>query len=264
MPGEAGSCHDGAVTVSPTWQLALALALLVILALTMSRVGRLGIGKDTLVAAVRAVVQLALVSVIIVAALQSVVLAIGFVLLMFAIGVYTSAKRVDALACWPWVAVAMAAGVLPVLIVVYATGAAPFNGASLIPIAGIVTGNMMTAHTLVVRSSMARLKGMIGQYEAGLALGMTRAESIRLVDPDSARDATIPNNDQTRTVGLVTLPGAFIGVLLGGGSPLQAGAAQILVLIGIMAGQTVTVTVAHSLIERVRIVTPELRAALHP
>jgi len=31
--------------------------------------------------------------------------------------------------------------------------------------------------------------------------------------------ALVPGLDQTRTVGLVTLPGAFVGVLLAGASP---------------------------------------------
>lgn len=250
------------MTVEPTWQLAVALALLVVLALAASRWGELHMGRQTLVAAGRAVVQLAAVSVIIVGALQHLAYAFAFVAVMFVIGVRTTSTRVGVRSCWPWVAIAMAAGVVPVLLVVYGTGTAPLNGASLIPIAGIVTGNMMTAHTLVARNSFTHLSSHLGEYEAGLAIGLTRPESIRLVDSESARAALIPNNDQTRTVGLVTLPGAFIGVLLGGGSPLQAGAAQILVLLGIMAGQTVTVVVAHRLIEHTRIVTPQLRAAL--
>ncbi len=252
------------MTVEPTWQLALALALMVTLTLVASRIGDLRIGKETVVAAVRATAQLAVVSLVIVAALQHLAGAVAFVTLMFGIGVYTTGTRTGALRSWPYIALAMAAGVLPVLLIVYATGAAPLNGASLIPIAGIVVGNMMTAHTLVVRGSFRVLGSRIGEYEAALALGFTRPEAIRLADPDSAREATIPNNDQTRTVGLVTLPGAFIGVLLGGGSPIQAGAAQILVLLGIMAGQSVTVTVAHRFIEHVRIATPDLRAKLHP
>ena len=205
-----------------------------------------------------------LTSVIIVAALQHLWSALAFVLVMFVIGVYTTSKRVRVTACWPWVSVAMAAGILPVLLIVYATGTAPLNGLSLIPIAGIVIGNMMTAHTLGARNSFTHLRSHLGEYEAGLSLGFSRAESIRLTDPDSARDATMPNNDQTRTVGLVTLPGAFIGVLLGGGSPVQAGAAQVLVLLGIMAGQAATVTVGHRFIEHARIVTSDLRLALHP
>jgi putative ABC transport system permease protein len=251
------------VTMEPTWQLGLALVLLVALTLAVSWAANLRIGRQTVVAAIRAIIQLAAVSVIIVAALQHLWSALAFVLVMFVIGVYTTGKRVGVLHCWPWVALAMAAGTLPVLLIVYLTGTAPLNGLSLIPIAGIVIGNMMTAHTLVVRNSFTHLRSHLGQYEAGLSLGFPRPRAIRLADPDSARDATMPNNDQTRTVGLVTLPGAFIGVLLGGGSPVQAGAAQVLVLLGIMAGQAVTVSVAHRLIEHARIVTPELRLALH-
>ena len=53
-----------------------------------------------------------------------------------------------------------------------------------------------------------------------------------------------------KTTGVVTLPGAFIGVMLGGGTPVQAATAQVLVLFGIMAAQTVTVGVAEHLHRR--------------
>jgi len=56
--------------------------------------------------------------------------------------------------------------------------------------------------------------------------------------------------DQTRTVGLVTLPGAFVGVLLGGGSPLEAGAAQLLVLLGLLAAQMLAVWCVTELVAR--------------
>jgi putative ABC transport system permease protein len=58
----------------------------------------------------------------------------------------------------------------------------------------------------------------------------------------------VPALDQTRSVGLVTLPGAFVGVLLGGGGPVQAGAAQVLVLIGLLAVETVAVLAAVELV----------------
>ena len=50
--------------------------------------------------------------------------------------------------------------------------------------------------------------------------------------------------------------------LLGGGSPVQAATAQVLVLFGIMAAQTVTVLVGERLIEARRLVPADLRAAL--
>ena len=60
--------------------------------------------------------------------------------------------------------------------------------------------------------------------------------------------ALVPPLDQARTVGLVTLPGAFVGVLLGGGSPLEAGAAQLPVLGSLRAAQ---VAAAWTVVERV-------------
>jgi len=76
----------------------------------------------------------------------------------------------------------------------------------------------------------------------------------------TAREALTPGLDQTRTVGLVTLPGAFVGVLLGGGTPLEAGAAQVLVLFGLMAGQAITAAVLLRLVAAARVVRRDLVA----
>jgi uncharacterized membrane protein len=80
-----------------------------------------------------------------------------------------------------------------------------------------------------------------------------------VVEP-SAREALVPGIDQTRTVGLVTLPGAFIGVLLGGGTALEAGAAQVLVLVGLLAAQAATAAVVLHLVAGRRILREDLRA----
>ena len=61
----------------------------------------------------------------------------------------------------------------------------------------------------------------------------------------------------------MTQPGAFIGVLPGGGSPIQAGAAQILVLRGIMACQAVVVLVATRLMRAGRLLPDDLKLSLH-
>jgi len=64
----------------------------------------------------------------------------------------------------------------------------------------------------------------------------------------SAGHALIPALDQTRTVGLVTLPGAYVGVLLGGAGPIQAGMTQVLVLIGLLAAEAVSILVTVQLV----------------
>lgn len=246
------------------WGLAVALVLLVGLGVAASAVGRLGLGREQVVAAVRAVLQLAVVSLVITAAVQSLVGAFAFATLMFTVAVWTTTGRVDVRRCWPWTSLALLAGIVPVLLIVFLAGASPFNGVTVVALGGIVTGNMMTAHTLNGRRVFAELRAGIPQYEAALSLGFARPEAIGLVADRVVPESLVPNLDQTRTVGLVTLPGAFIGVLLGGGSPIQAGAAQVLVLIAIMAGQAVTVVTMTRLVRAGRIMPDDLRPALHP
>ena len=250
---------DPSAAVSPDWRLAVVLVLLVAVAVTASVVGRLGVERDHVTAAVRAVVQLSLVSLVIAAALANVWLSLGFVLLMFVVATVTSTGRIGTpRRQLPWVGFAIACGVVPVLGLIFASGVVPFNGPGIIPIAGIVVGNMMTAATLTGRRAYDEISGRFGTYEAALAIGLTSPEAAFEVIQPTAKEALTPGLDQTRTVGLVTLPGAFVGVLLGGGTPLQAGAAQILVLMGLMAGQAITSAVLLRLVAAARVVRRDL------
>jgi len=252
-----------AVVAAPTpdWRLAAVLLVLVALAVATSYGGRLGVERDHLTAAARAVVQLAAVSLVIAAALTSVWWSLAVVLVMYLVAVGTSARRLNLMpAQWAWVGAAIAAGVVPVLVLSLGSGVVPFNGAGIVPIAGIVIGGMMTAATLTGRRASDELIHQFGSYEAGLSLGMTQADAAFLVMQPAGREALTPGLDQTRTVGLVTLPGAFVGVLLGGGSAYEAAAAQILVLIGLMTGQTITTAVLLRLLAAGRVVRRDLLA----
>lgn len=246
------------------WRLVIALTGLVATAVTVSILARLGLSRQTLWACVRAVIQLAAVSLIVVAALTHLVLAIVFGVVMFAVAVFTSGGRGEVRDRWWWVALAMVSGIGPVLAIIFLSGTAPLTGAALVPIAGIIIGNTMTGHTLIVRKAFGRLREALNEYEAGLSIGLERPIVIAEIIDRTRAEAIIPNLDTTRTVGLVTLPGAFVGVLLGGGSPVEAGAAQILVTFGILASQFLTVTVAARLIASARLLPADLRARLRP
>lgn len=244
--------------------LAIALVVLVLVALVASWVGQLRAGRSIAVAAGRAVVQLVLVSLIITAMLSHLVWSAVFAIFMFGVAVATSAGRIEARRAWPWVALAVAAGILPVLMIIFSTGAIPLNGPSLVPMAGIIIGGAMSANSLAGRRAFTALRDEHTAYEAGLSIGLPRPAAIHEVIARHLPEALVPGLDQTRTVGLVTLPGAFVGVLLGGGTPVQAGAAQILVLVGLVAAQTITVGVAGWLIRSARLLPDDLRASLRP
>ncbi len=218
----------------------------------------LGQHRPFLVAALRATAQLAVVSAVLVAVIGSLPLSALFVLLMLTVAAATAAGRVTGLPVrapgLPRRATAAGTAVLtgaaPVVALVLASGAVPLRGAAVIPIAGIVIGGAMTATSLAGRRLRDELDQRRGEVEAALALGLLPRDAVLEVARPVAATALVPVLDQTRTVGLVTLPGAFVGVLLGGGSALQAGAAQLLVLVGLLAAQGLAVWVTLELVAR--------------
>ncbi|MCU1537227.1 MAG: transporter permease [Humibacillus sp.] len=250
------------MNISPGWPVALALVVLLAVTVVANRVGRIDLGRDSLVAGARAVVQLGLVALVITAVVGSVGLSLLAVAAMFSVAVVTTARRVGAPDRWVWAAVAMACGVVPVVAILLLSGAVPFVGVAVIPVAGIVIGNTMTVHTLVGRRTFAALRDEHGQYEASLSLGLTSHQAIDEVIARRVPEGIVPSLDQVRTSGIVTLPGAFIGVMLGGGSAVQAATAQVLVLFAIMATQSITAGVQAELIRRRLLLSPDLRTAL--
>ena len=239
--------------------LVVALAVLTAMAVVVAGLGRLGTARADAVAITRAVGQLALVSLVLTAVLGRVAWSLAFAVVMLGVAVGTSARRTGAGRSWPWVLVAVASGAVPVLAVIFASGAVPWDGAAIVPMTGIVIGGCMSASSLNGRRCFAALREERGTYEGALALGLPVPVAVRLVIGRHRTEALLPGLDQTRTVGLVTLPGAFVGVLLGGGSPAQAGAAQILVLVGLLAAQTLVVVVQSLLVEHGRLVPEDLR-----
>jgi len=252
------------VSVAPelSWQLGAALVLLLALGLGAAWAGRIRLTRELVVAALRAAVQLTVVALVIAAVLEHGWSSVLFAVVMFAVAVITAAGRVGARPCLPWVAVAVGGGALPVLVIVFGTGAVEFSGPGIVAISGIVIGGSMTAHTLTARRAFDVMRTDRGQIEAGLALGLDRAVSISNVIGRHTREAVLPAVDQTRTVGLVTLPGAFVGVLLGGGSASEAAAAQLIVLVGLLAAETVVAVVSQRLIADGRILPDDVRTVL--
>lgn len=243
----------GGSTVVVGWPLGVALAVLVALTVAASLLARFDTARQSAVAAVRAIVQLGAVAAVILAVVRSWWSTALFVSLMVGVATWTSARRMTRARSGLLTGVALLAGTVPVLAVVLATGTVPLTGIAVVPVAGIVVGGAMTATSVAGRRALDQLQARRGEYEAALSLGFLPRDAALLVVRTSSTDALVPPLDQTRTVGLVTLPGAFVGVLLGSGDPVQAGAAQILVLIGLLAAETLAVWVVLELVARGRI-----------
>ncbi|MCF6745409.1 ABC transporter permease [Blastococcus sp. KM273128] len=251
----------GSSVVDVDLRLGAVLVALTALAAVSGRVSGLGEDRSVLVAAGRATAQLAVVSALLLVVVRSLWLSAAFVLLMVAVATATATGRATgrplrspgAVARLSAVAVPVVGGAAPVVALVLASGTVPLRGEAVIPIAGILIGGAMTATSLAGRRLREEIGQRRGEVEAALAVGLLPRDAVLLIGRPVAGTALVPPLDQTRTVGLVTLPGAFVGVLLGGGSPLEAGAAQLLVLVGLLATEVLAVWAVTEQVARGRL-----------
>jgi len=236
-------------------RLALVVVLCAGLAAAINRWGHLGHGRDDLSAALRASLQLILVGLLIAAVLRSWWLTLGFIILMLSVASLTAGRRLSPKGQW-WLAFApVVLGATPVAGALLLSGLIPMETIAVVPIVGILIGGAMTATTLAGKHALSALRTRHGEYEAALSIGLLPRDSALLIARQDAALALVPGLDQTRTVGLVTLPGAFVGMLLGGASPLQAAAVQLVVLVALLLVQAIAVLLTVELVARGRFST---------
>lgn len=236
--------------------LGVAMAVLVAVAVVAARVGRLGHSRAAFTASVRAVLQLTVVALILAAVVDSWPLTAAFVAVMYVAASATAGRRMTRTRQAAWAAVPVVASTMPVLVALLLTGVLPAKALAVIPVTGILIGGAMTATALAGRRALDDLWLRRGEVDAALSLGLLPRDALLEISLPAASSALIPVTDQTRTVGLVTLPGAFVGMLLGGASPVQAGAVQLFVLVALLAVETVAVVMTTELVARQLISRP--------
>ncbi len=223
-------------------RLAVGLAALLAIAIGVSYAGRLNRHRDLLVASLRAVLQLAFVAAALRGVFAAPLTSIAVVAVMFTVATWTAARRLRGRdGALPAVLLSCGAGASVVIAIIVALPTLDRNVRNFVAVSGIVLGGTMTAATLAGRHLTEGLRRRRDEVEAWLSIGATPREAVREVARWAASEALVPALDQTRTVGLVTLPGAFIGALLGGASAAGAARFQIVVLVGLLCAETITV-----------------------
>lgn len=219
---------------------AAGLALFLALTLGLQRWAGVGLGAQPLVAGVRAILQLTVIAVVLHGIFEALWTAILFLVLMLTVASITAARRIRELPLGVHAApVAVVVGAATVIGLVFAVQLLPLTTSNVIAVGGIITGNSMSAATLTGRKFMAASRAGRAQIEGWLALGARPAQAFAEVSRSSIKEMLIPAIDQTKNTGLVTLPGAFVGAIMGGASPTVAAHFQLVVLIGVMLAQTI-------------------------
>lgn len=247
-----GSTQDSMVAIGPG--LAVAVIVLAFAAVAVNRLARTGHATDAAVAVARAVVQLAALAAVIAVVIQNVWASAAFVGVMSVAAAWTSGSRV-ARHRPQWRVVALlwlpvAAPTVLVVAVLVAVGVLPAAGLAIIPTAGILLGGAMNTTSLAGRRALEELAARRGEVEAALSLGFLPREARSEICTEAGATALLPGIDQTRSVGLVTIPGAFVGMVLGGAPVSHAAIMQLFVMVALLAVSAIAMAVTAEMAAR--------------
>jgi putative ABC transport system permease protein len=228
----------------------VALALvLVAVALVVSRWRRVGLESDMTVATVRSFVQLVAVGY----ALDFVFRGHGgFTLVVLAVMIATATLTSGGRAAGvpgarPIAAAAIsvaAGGTLGVLLALRIVGLSP---RVVIPLGSMIISSAMNTTSLVMSRLHRDLAVNRREVEARLALAQSSRQAALPWQREALRTGMLPTIDQTKVVGLVSLPGAMTGMILAGASPLAAIRLQLLVMYMLLGGNAFAALVSGEL-----------------
>lgn len=142
--------------------------------------------------------------------------------------------------------------------VLFGLGVLPAQGRTVVPLAGMMIGNSMTATVLVARRIVDELRDKREEVEARLALGLPSTAASAPAVRAALAAALTPQIESTKATGLVFLPGAMTGLILAGASPLAAVQLQAVVMFLVLGTVAVTTTVLAKGVSRLMF-TPDHR-----
>ncbi|WJX84545.1 Agglutinin-like protein 3 [Trifolium repens] len=215
----------------------------VFLAVGLSFSQKLGLEVEMIIAILRAFVQLSIIGFV----LQFIFNQqnSGWILLaylfMVSIAGYTAGQRAKQVPRGKYVAGAsILTGTAITMFVLVALSVFPFTPRYIIPVAGMMVGNSMTVTGVTMKRLRDDIKAQINLVETALALGATPRQATHQQVKRALIIALSPVVDNTKTVGLISLPGAMTGLIMGGASPIEAIQLQIVVMNMMIGAATIS------------------------
>lgn len=238
---------------TPSWIAVATSGVFVLLAVTLAYRQRIGLTREILLAALRAVLQLAAVGVVLLVLFRKAGLpgAAGWIAGMIVLAGQVAGRRGRRVPhSIPIATTAVAAGALATLGILLGTGVFPPVPQAVVPIGGMIVAGAMQASTLVLRQLDDTVDTTRPTIDAHLSLGLPATAAFAAHRRSATRTALIPVIDATKVVGLISLPGAMTGLILAGIDPLTAIRYQIIVMFMLLGAATLATTLTSSLAQR--------------
>ncbi|XP_006294639.2 protein ALUMINUM SENSITIVE 3 [Capsella rubella] len=162
-------------------------------------------------------------------------------LFMVSVAGYTAGQRAKHVPRGKYVAgVSILAGTSITMFLLVVLNVFPFTPRYMIPVAGMMVGNAMTVTGVTMKQLRDDIKMQLNLVETALALGATPRQATLQQVKRALVISLSPVLDSCKTVGLISLPGAMTGMIMGGASPLEAIQLQIVVMNMMVGAATVS------------------------
>ncbi|KAI4300195.1 hypothetical protein L6164_033597 [Bauhinia variegata] len=162
-------------------------------------------------------------------------------LFMVSVAGYTAGQRAKQVPRGKYVAAAsILTGTAVTMFLLVLLSVFPFTPRYIIPVAGMMVGNAMTVTGVTMKRLRDDIKTQVNLVETALALGATPRQATHQQVKRALIIALSPVVDNAKTVGLISLPGAMTGLIMGGASPLEAIQLQIVVMNMLVGASTIS------------------------
>lgn len=220
---------------------------LVVISLIFSYFQKIKLEKDTIIAVVRAVIQLLAVGYILeyIFGLENPWFVSLVVVAMILSASFNAAKRGKEIRNSRLVSfIAITVGTFVTLIVLVLSGALEYVAYQIIPVSGMIISNSMIALGLSYKHMVYDFKNKKHEVETKLSIGADIYQSSEGIIRESIRTGMLPTIDSAKTLGIVALPGMMTGLILAGTSPIYAIRYQIMVTFMLMSTTAISTFVA--------------------
>jgi putative ABC transport system permease protein len=210
-------------------------------AILVSYSQRLGIEKEMAISIARAFIQLSIIGFVLEFIFNQSNVAWIFVayISMVSVAGYTAGRRARHVPNGGYISgLSIFVGTSLTLLMLVACNVFPFTPRYIIPIAGMMVGNSMGVTGVTLRRMQEDMQAQQGLIETALALGATPRQATLKQVQRALIVGLSPTLDNAKTVGLISLPGAMTGLIMGGASPMLAIQLQIVVMNMLLGAST--------------------------
>lgn len=212
---------------------------------------KLGLSSELAISVVRAIAQLAAVAAVIKLVFENPPYSALFIAVMLGAAAWTSGRRLKGVPrAIPIALMSIAAASAVSIAILFGFGVFELEPRYLLPVAGMLIGNSMNAVSVAGKLLREEITSRTLEIETRLALGVRARDALSPSVKRSISTSLVPLIDSTKNVGIIALPGGFVGMILGGASPQDAARVQAIILFMLLGAVAIAAMFTTALVAR--------------